>query len=141
MLGVSIARNKNLANIFYRLKLIEAYGTGIMKINNAYTDYSHKPKIEISDNAFKITMPNTNYLQEHQQQIEIPCPTNVISKNEAAVLTLIKQKKYIVRKDIEEHLKISQSTAILLLKRMQKNKLITKVGVGTKTRYVLGLTK
>ena len=29
MLGVSILRNRSLANIFYRLHLIEAYGTGL----------------------------------------------------------------------------------------------------------------
>lgn len=31
MPGVSVLRNQNLANIFYRLRLIEAYGTGILK--------------------------------------------------------------------------------------------------------------
>lgn len=30
MLGVSALRNQYLANIFYRLRLIEAYGTGIL---------------------------------------------------------------------------------------------------------------
>ena len=59
MLGVSILRNRNLANIFYRLKLIEAYGTGIPKIIESYNEYNVKPKIEISSNAFKITLPNT----------------------------------------------------------------------------------
>lgn len=31
MLGVSVLRNQHLANVFYRLKLIEAYGTGMLK--------------------------------------------------------------------------------------------------------------
>ena len=31
-LGISVCRNPHLANIFYRLQLIEAYGTGIKKI-------------------------------------------------------------------------------------------------------------
>lgn len=31
MMGVSVCRNQNLANVFYRLRLIEAYGTGIQK--------------------------------------------------------------------------------------------------------------
>ena len=39
-LGVSVLRNQHLANIFYRLRLIEAYGTGILKINESYGDYS-----------------------------------------------------------------------------------------------------
>lgn len=60
MLGVSILRNRNLANIFYRLKLIEAYRTGIPKIIESYNEYNVKPKIEISSNDFKITLPNTS---------------------------------------------------------------------------------
>ncbi|MCL2367278.1 MAG: putative DNA binding domain-containing protein, partial [Oscillospiraceae bacterium] len=39
MLGISIARNKNLANVFYRLTLIEAYGTGMPKIMQSYEDF------------------------------------------------------------------------------------------------------
>lgn len=61
MLGLSVLRNKRLADVFYRLKLIEAYGTGMPKINECYADKDFKPEIEISDNAFKITLPNLNY--------------------------------------------------------------------------------
>lgn len=35
LLGVSILRNEHLANIFYRLKLIEAYGTGMPNIGKS----------------------------------------------------------------------------------------------------------
>ena len=35
-LGVSIVRNRGLASVFYRLGLIEAYGTGIPKIRECY---------------------------------------------------------------------------------------------------------
>lgn len=36
--GISICRNQELANVFYRLHLIEAYGTGMRKIMKAYED-------------------------------------------------------------------------------------------------------
>ena len=36
MMGISVCRNAKLANVFYRLELIEAYGTGIRKIMEAY---------------------------------------------------------------------------------------------------------
>ena len=60
MMGISVCRNVKLANIFYRLELIEAYGTGIQKILGAYEGMSVTPKIETSDNAFKIILPNIN---------------------------------------------------------------------------------
>lgn len=62
LLGVSALRNRNLAGVFYRLRLIEAYGSGIMKINECYEGQPVKPKIEVSGNAFKITLPNVNYI-------------------------------------------------------------------------------
>ena len=38
--GLSVCRNQNLANVFYRLHLIEAYGTGLTKIMETYEDVS-----------------------------------------------------------------------------------------------------
>ncbi len=37
MLGVSVLRNEHLANVFYRLRLIETYGIGILKIRESYS--------------------------------------------------------------------------------------------------------
>ena len=34
--GISVTRNEWLANVFYRLELIEAYGTGVPKILQSY---------------------------------------------------------------------------------------------------------
>ena len=65
MLGVSVLRNQHLANVFYRLKLIEAYGTGMLKINECYADRMEKPRIEVTANAFKITLPNQNAAAEN----------------------------------------------------------------------------
>lgn len=36
MMDLSVCRNVKLANVFYRLQLIEAYGTGMRKIMGAY---------------------------------------------------------------------------------------------------------
>lgn len=68
-LGVSVLRNQYLADVFYRLRLIEAYGTGILKINECYEDQVVKPVIETTDHAFKITLPNTNFHTEEQKVV------------------------------------------------------------------------
>ena len=60
LVGVSVCRNPHLANIFYRLQLIEAYGTGMKKILEAYADSAVQPQIQATSNAFKITLPNLN---------------------------------------------------------------------------------
>lgn len=46
-----------LENFFYRLGYVEAYGTGLMKIADSYKNSSVKHKLEVTDHAFKITLP------------------------------------------------------------------------------------
>ena len=58
MLGVSQSRNEKLANIFYRLHFIEAYGTGIKKIFTNYEKYNMKPIIRAEVGAFQVVLPN-----------------------------------------------------------------------------------
>ena len=59
--GVSVARNDKLAQLFYRLKMIEAFGTGIPRIFSAYENAHAKPEIPIIDGGFLIRLPNMNY--------------------------------------------------------------------------------
>lgn len=139
-LGVSVLRNQYLANIFYRLRLIEAYGTGIFKINECYEDYTVKPVIETTDNAFKITLPNTNFCPEGQKVWNISKADNFTSINKkeeriAIVLELCRRKGFIVRSDVENALGVSQSTAILLLRELVDDGVLMKKGRTKKLRY------
>ena len=139
-LGVSVLRNQNLANVFYRLRLIEAYGTGILKINEAYDDYEIKPLIETTDNAFKITLPNSNFRSEHQAPKGAGKNQGATSaeKKESrihAVLALCRTKGSFVRTDVEAALGISQSTAILILRELVDDGVLTKQGKGKNLRY------
>ena len=139
-LGVSVLRNQYLANIFYRLRLIEAYGTGILKINECYEDYAMKPIIETTGNAFKITLPNINFYTEEQKVPNISKSggsTGVIKKKERiqTVLELCRSKGSIVRRDVEIVLGVSQSTAILLLRELTDDGILIKKGKTKNLRY------
>ena len=132
MLGISVARNRNLANLFYRLSLIEAYGVGIPNIMQSYEGYAVKPRIEITDNAFKIALPNIN-------EIAAEAFLNV---NESAVMALYEDTmEYIVRKDVESALAVSQTMAGRILKGLVKKGEIRAVGGSKNTRYVLNRRK
>ena len=132
MLGVSALRNQHLAQVFYRLRLIEAYGTGIMKINECYADYPVKPIIEVSNNAFKITLPNLNFTNQAYHTIT---HTNTEDPRMETILALFNRKESIIRKDIDEALGVSQSTASMLLRKMLEKGLLKKVGNGRKAEY------
>lgn len=124
MLGLSVCRNEKLARIFYQLKLIEAYGTGVPKIMSAYKASDKKPVIEVSDNAFKITLPNLNYNSSFK-----------INDDEKNIIEFIKSKGSVTRPDIDRLLNISQSTSGRLLKRLCEKGLIKKLGSGKNSKY------
>ena len=130
MLGLSVCRNPKLAAIFYRLQLIEAYGTGMPKIMNAYTEMELKPKIEVSSNAFKITLPNRNAGTNHTQT-----PVGTLKSEEKRILDFIGSNGHIVRSDVDQLLDVSQATANRILKQMVAEGLIYQDGNGRKTKY------
>lgn len=134
MLGVSVLRNQNLANIFYRLKLIEAYGTGILKIQESYADCAVKPQFEVTDNAFKITLPNLNYVGERKND-PAPRPVSDKESRQERLLRLAEKQGAIVRKDVETELQVSQATAILILRDMVEQGLLVKEGCGKHLKY------
>lgn len=132
MLGLSVCRNPKLAGVFYRLHLIEAYGTGMPRIMKAYESAEVSPKIEVTDNAFKIILPNINY--KSQPSSHKP-EQQTLTSNEEAVISYLEKKDFITRKYAEQLLGISQSTANRLLKKMSQNGLLKQVGNGKTTKY------
>lgn len=135
LMGISVCRNVKLANVFYRLELIEAYGTGILKIMEAYAGTGMEPKIETSDNAFKIILPNLNAYAK-KEELEATPPKN---SEEESVIALAKEQGTFVRKDVERALGISQTTCGRLLKRMIGNGQIVQEGKSKNTHYRLSM--
>ena len=132
MLGISVPRNKKLAEVFYRLHLIEAYGTGIPKINECYSDSNVKPNVNITDNAFKITLPNLNYCSTSSSKV-----TAKLSEREKTIIEYLKDNVYITRPVVQELTKCSQTTAISTLTRLVEKGYIEKTGNASATKYTL----
>ena len=152
-LGLSVPRNDNLANIFYRLHLIEAYGTGIPKIMRSYADCEKKPELQTTANAFKITLPNRNIRKAHKTQNENAqafkyasvheaageyaalAKKKSLNENEEKIIALFDKQNEIVRNDVESALSISQAMAVRLLRSLLDKGAIRVIGGGKKTRY------
>jgi ATP-dependent DNA helicase RecG len=133
-MGISVCRNAKLANIFYRLELIEACGTGIIKIMEAYEGTGMTPQIETSDNAFKIILPNLNAMPEPARQIQV---NSEKSMPEEKVIAVTKQRGFVTRKEIEILLGMGQSSCGRLLKKMIENGLLIQEGTGKNIHYCL----
>ncbi len=133
-MGISVCRNVKLANIFYRLELIEAYGTGLVKIMDAYEGTGMMPRIETSNNAFKIILPNLNAITESAKPKQIGLEKDIPEKK---VIALTKEQGFITRKEVEMLLDMGQSSCGRLLKKMVENGLLIQGGKGKNTRYRL----
>lgn len=132
MMGASQSRNEKLAALFYRMRLIEAYGTGIGKIMSSYSGYARKPVFENADGAFRVILPNCHYMAENDTQIAETKPRTIES-----ILEYMHQHGSATRKDLEQHIGLGTTRTIMLLKEMLTNKMIVKIGNGKKTRYLL----
>lgn len=132
MMGVSYLRNKQLAEIFYRLHWIEAYGTGITKINNGYKNSKNQPSFESSPNAFKITLPNLSTQNILSKRTEKKADDEI-----EKVLNLFQSSEYIGRKNVEELLGVSSATATRILSKMVSEQKIKRIGAGRSAKYSL----
>ncbi len=54
---ISVRRNRLLADVFLRLGLIEAFGTGILRIKASYEESLLKPDFEVREDFIKIVLP------------------------------------------------------------------------------------
>lgn len=139
-LGVSMLRNKNLANVFYRLHLIEAYGTGLLKIDECYADCAVKPQLLATDNAFKLVLPNINFAAKRVKNYSLADESKTASKKEERyqiVLELARKNSLVTRSMIEKALHVSTSTAVLVLKKMLQLGLLKKYGESRNVSYSL----
>ena len=145
MVGISVCRNQDLANVFYRLHLIEAYGTGMGKIMKAYESMQVKPVIETTKNAFKIILPNINAKYETENatvKTKSGTPVTVhtekeLSDEEGKILEYARKHGAITRNDVIGLLEVSASTAARVIRKMVKTNLLEQKGKARNTHYTI----
>lgn len=125
MAGVSLARNEVIANIFYRLKLIESYGTGIRRIIECYKGMHVQPEFIPNPTSFLVILPNTRIAS-----------LDINLSDDEKIKKFIQQKGRINRKDIEKLLDCSKFKAVQLLDTLLENEEILKQGSGRTTYYI-----
>jgi ATP-dependent DNA helicase RecG len=145
MVGISVCRNQDLANVFYRLHLIEAYGTGMGKIMKAYESMQVKPVIETTKNVFKIILPNINAKYETENttvKTKSGTPVTVhtekeLSDEEEKILEYARKHGAITRNDVIGLLEVSASTAVRVIRKMVKTNLLEQKGKARNTHYTI----
>lgn len=131
-LGASKCRNERLAVVFYRLNLVESYGTGLRKILNHYPDLKVSDIVAVSDHAFRLRLP-----VETAKGVQVGNTLSSREKRHKIILDLLGRDGVITRKIIQEKTGCSVGTAIRDLEELQKNGKLKKRGNGRNSEYVL----
>lgn len=121
---ISVLRNRNLANVFYRLGFVEIFGTGVTRIRQLYEKGTRQPDFEVSQNTIKITLPifeeNLNLTEDERTVYKI------LSK------TMVKPIR-----EIAPYVPFGKSKTTQLLKAMEEKGIVMVEGRGRGTKYIL----
>ena len=121
---LSVLRNRNLANVFYRLGFVEIFGTGITRIKQLYTEALIKPDFEVSENAIKIVLP----IFEKNADL---------TEDEIVVYKLLSKTMLKPISEVAPYVPFGKSKTTKLLKEMCQKGVITVEGKGKGTKYII----
>jgi len=119
--GISILRNRIIGNVFFRLHLIERFGTGIRRINEEYKDATQKPIYDITDNTIRITLP---VFQKN----------NHLTADENRIYSLLKHKS-MPSSAVSSETGFGRSKTLRLLNKLVADGFVSVSGTGRGTTY------
>lgn len=121
---ISLLRNPVIGNVFFRLKYIEKFGTGIMRINYAYKNILVKPEYRIFSNSIRIILPviKSDYK---------------LNEAEKRLINILTDSGSMTRNEVEKAAEMEKSKTIRILNGLIDKNIIQKKGMGRATKYEL----
>ena len=119
---VSKLRNPIIAHIFFRLKMIEMFGTGILRIKDLYKDLPVQPDFKIYDNSITVELPTIDSKLS-------------VSKDEQIILDYLNKGLLATSGDIVIGTGLSKDKVLRLIKNLINNGYVKVSGVGKATKY------
>ncbi len=118
---LSILRNPIIGNVFFRLKIIEKFGTGVRRIRDSYSKSAIKPLFDIFDNSIKVSLPvigNCSGLKDDQRRVY----QTVVGRSASS-------------SEIVEKTGFGKTKVTGLLKQLVAQGYVTVIGSGRGTKY------
>ena len=119
---LSILRNPIIANIFFRLGLIEQFSTGIQRILAAYADSKTQPQFSIFENSIKIVLP------------VVKMELQGVSEDANEVYSILKSAP-LSSSHISQETFFSKNKVLNLLEELIQKGYVVKIGNGRGTKY------
>ncbi len=120
----SLTRNPIISYVFFRLGIIEQFGTGIKRIINSYKKYNTHPSFLIQSSQIKIILPVLDYDYSTMNKVD-------------AIVAYLGAYPNSSRKDIETSLDLDKSYIIRRLNELHKKHIISISGNGPSVRYTV----
>ena len=136
-MGVSQSRNPNLAAVFYRLGLVESYGTGVRKIMRLYQGFTPSPVFRSAEGAFTVELFNRNgNNSSNAARAEQEAGYDPIGEIKSAVYARTKERGRISRKEVEEEFGFGTTKAFKILKLLCEEGYLLQKKSGKQTVYL-----
>lgn len=119
---IFVLRNRNLANVFYRLGFVEIFGTGVTRIKQLYEGNLAKPDFEVSENTIKIVLP---VLEDNLN----------LTEDEHTVYKILSKTMLKPISEIAPYVPFGKSKTTQLLKAMGRKGVVIIEGKGRGTKY------
>lgn len=132
MEGNSRIRNTGIAEVFSRMHIVEAWGTGIQRMIEGCREYQIAPPIfEEIGSSFRVTFIRQEYVQIEDQindQINVQKATSAQSERKARILAMLKLQPKLTTEQIADLLRCSYKTAYRCLQEMIAEGQIKRTG-------------
>ena len=119
--GISVLRNRIIGGVFFRLHLIERFGTGIRRIYETYKDSNVKPAFAVSENALMVTLP---VLSEQDG----------LTEDERKVYAAVR-KRSVASSVIMKETGFGKTKVLAILRKLTEQGYVTSSGNGRGVKY------
>lgn len=123
--NISVLRNPIVSGVFYRLGIIEKFGTGIARINKEYENILSKPSFYISRNSIGIRLPVMDSTKLD------------LLEDEVIAINMLKEEIELSRGELDDKLGFNKSKTLRLINNLVEKGLVQKLGKGPGTTYRL----
>ena len=121
---ISCLRNPILGNVFFRMRYVEMFGTGVTRIKHAYSNARIKPKFVITDNVISVTLPVINGIFN-------------VTEEEEKVVKALENGVQLSSSDIAKALGYTKTKTLRLIDALKEKGYVKVTGNGRGTKYSL----
>jgi ATP-dependent DNA helicase RecG len=119
---ISKLRNPIIANVFFRLGLIENFGTGIRRIKNIYAETKVAPSFRLNENSIVVVLPATNAKLD-------------LNDDQSKLLDAMLPQTWMSSAEITKRVGFGKDKVLRVIKGLVEAGIMEKQGAGRGTKY------